>query len=262
MKRFLPLTMLLELLLFIFVLNSCTHENGGQDENGGQNLIRDAVTDVDGNHYDAVRLGNQVWMQSNLRTTHFRDGSAISWDSTNAWSIDSYCCQPVYFKPTMQQIPMYDERTYGLYYNMWAVEDDRGLCPDGWHVPTDAEWTKLEEYVGSKSEYVYGDDPRNIAKALASKMGWLESSEPGTPGCKPKKNDATGFTAVPASWYVCTGGSCDDYQEGRQAYFWMFTKDYCYGIHGRILDCKDSMLIRRSVFLDGIAGLSVRCVKD
>ena len=234
----------LSLILFLAVaLTSCTHENV---RNG--RVIRNAVTDIDGNHYDAVKIGNQVWMQSNLRTTRFRDGSAIPQGS------DGSCTDPNYY-----QSPTYDEKTYGFYYNWAAVDDASDLCPKGWHVPTDAEWTELEEYVGSKSEYVYGSDPQNIAKALASNEGWSECRALGTPGCEPDKNNATGFSAVPAG--LCLGYYCTISCFGYEASFWSSTEEssgysvYCCNIS----DNHANVIVGP---INEFVGCSVRCVRD
>jgi uncharacterized protein (TIGR02145 family) len=246
--------------LFLFFalvfICSCTRDDG-QDGH----VIPNAVKDVDGNKYDAVRIGNQVWMKSNLRTTHFRDGSPIS--QGGGYENDEET--PFYYKPTTLQVPTYDEKTYGLYYNEKAVVDERGLCPEGWHVPSGAEWTKLEEYVGSKSEYIYEGKPSNIAKALASNMGWEESNIPGSPGHEQEKNNATGFTAIPAG---IGADWLDNYFEWNNyatifwaSNTWMVTTNYGYSFK-----CNSVILIYEDTNLDhdyygGDDVLSVRCVR-
>ena len=101
------------------------------------------ITDVDGNVYTSVTIGTQEWMVENLRTSKYSDGTSIpnvtggwgEWDDleTGAW------CH--YDNDSSQY-----EATYGKLYNWYAVETGK-LCPTGWHVPTDAEWTVLEEYL-------------------------------------------------------------------------------------------------------------------
>ena len=188
-------------LFLVLALTSCTRENVR-----GERVIRNAVTDVDGNHYDAVKIGKQVWMQSNLRTKHFRDGSEIPKIEYNSSDYHYYCREPRYNNPTPHQAPTYDEATHGLYYNMATVIDSRDLCPRGWHIPSEAEWTELVLYVKSKSEYVFyqsipifGPPAPRIAKALASTVGWDDDVDPWNPGCNPEENNGTGFTAVPAA---------------------------------------------------------------
>ncbi len=246
MKNFFLTSLALTITLAL-AFTSCTRENVR-----GDRVIRNAVTDKDGNHYDAVKIGNQVWMQSNLRTKHFRDGSTIPRCSSY---VDDYT-EPCYYQSTMQQVPTFDEKKYGLYYNWAAVGDTRGLCPKGWHVPTVAEWNELLEYVGSKSEYVYGGNPQNIAKALASNVGWVESNEPGAPGFEPENNNATGFTAVPAGYY-----RIDYVPYGYITSFWSYVE---YGLdHDLYLldfwyNCVD---LSWDYDVDG-GGCSVRCVRD
>ncbi|MCP3999650.1 MAG: hypothetical protein GY727_01935, partial [Gammaproteobacteria bacterium] len=98
--------------------------------------------DYDGNTYPTFTIGDQVWMAENLRVTHYRNGDAIGnvTDGT-AWSglsKGAYC--------------WYDNiatnEKYGALYNWYAVDDSHGLCPEGWHVPTHAEWTTLTTYLG------------------------------------------------------------------------------------------------------------------
>ncbi|MFM7079403.1 MAG: FISUMP domain-containing protein, partial [Bacteroidota bacterium] len=94
-----------------------------------------AIIDVDGNSYSTVQIGNQVWMQENLRTTRYNNGdliatglNSVQWQNANAWAW-SY-----YRDSTPCNLP------YGKLYNWYAVSDSRGVCPTNWHVPTNAEW--------------------------------------------------------------------------------------------------------------------------
>lgn len=240
-------------LALIPMLVSCTHEYKENE------IIIDAVTDVDGNSYDAVKLGDQVWMRTNLRTTHFCDGSEIPQGGRE----DDGSAFPFYYRPTVNDLHNYDGINYGLYYNWLSVADSRGLCPDGWHVPSDVEWTKMENYVRSKSGYVYGINSQNIAKALASEVGWESNEVLGAPGCYPKGNNATGFSAVPAGFYDGEYGHSYFDDEGRCAIFWTST-DFdrlgnTYAYH-RYIDYETTFVGR--VEGDKENGLSVRCVRD
>ena len=117
--------------------------------------------------------------------------------------------------------------TYGLLYNWCAAVDTfntaygetsvnkdvnespnitfsshrRGICPQGWHVPSDAEWTQLTNYVSSKSQYHCEDNKDFIAKALTSTKGWENSEETCSVGNLPENNNATGFSVIPAGGY-------------------------------------------------------------
>ncbi|NBU72637.1 MAG: hypothetical protein EBS53_14545, partial [Bacteroidetes bacterium] len=100
-----------------------------------------SITDVDGNSYATVQIGTQCWTQSNLRVGKYRDGSSIPnitdntlWSQTNTSSTGAWC---------NYNNDANNGTTYGKLYNWYAVNDSRGLCPTGWHVPTDAEWTTL-----------------------------------------------------------------------------------------------------------------------
>ena len=234
MKKTMPLLVLS--LLFLLLFTTCTHENNNQQ------VILNAVKDVDGNSYDAVRIGDQVWMKTNLRTKHFRDGSEIG-------------C----YEPTWRECPGYDKKTYGLCYSWSIVADERGLCPEGWHVPSDKEWDLLAEYVGGQEEYAYNGDPIKIAKSLASTIGWKKSfAGGGCPGYHRKTNNATGFSAIP----IGRGVLCDS--AGYYTEFWSSTP------HGQTFDDGYALSIILSynrenlLFLNESSniGLSVRCVKD
>ncbi|MBT5269507.1 MAG: hypothetical protein HOL70_08685, partial [Candidatus Marinimicrobia bacterium] len=105
---------------------------------------KETVTDIDGNVYETVKIGDQIWMAENLKVTHYRDGSAITQVTDNtAWSnlsTEAYC---IYDNNASNEVD-----TYGALYNWYAVSDGRNIAPEGWHVPTDAEWKELEMYLG------------------------------------------------------------------------------------------------------------------
>jgi hypothetical protein len=121
------------------------------------------VTDIDGNVYNTVQIGNQCWMKENMRAKHYADGSSIS-----------------YYAYSSSDIPL-EQR--GYFYTWSAVMNGasssdttpsgvQGICPTGWHVPSKGEWTELSQYVGSQSQYLCGNNSNYIAKALASTQRW------------------------------------------------------------------------------------------
>ncbi len=249
------LSILLGFCLLFLVVISCKHEEDDR-------VILNAVTDYDGNSYDAIRIGKQVWMKSNLRTTHFSDGKPIStpesevtWSNTKAYVYD----------PSASEIPGYDPKVYGLYYNWPAVYNAHKICPEGWHVPSDAEWKEMSDYVSSVAKYTYFGVRENIAKALASTAGWAESNEGGTPGFHPEANNATGFSAFPAGTYngpveLNNGATHGDWNtganfwssteyEGNESYAWFFSLGYS----GAGVD---------NWYCPKNYGYSVRCVRD
>jgi uncharacterized protein (TIGR02145 family) len=160
------------------------------------------VIDVDGNVYHTVTIGTQTWMVENLRTTKYNDNTAIpkTTDPT-AWAalITPGVCT---YNNTTNADTIY---TYGCLYNWYSVNTGK-LAPKGWHVPTDAEFITLGNYLiangynydGSKTGDITSNN--NIAKAMASAIGWTTSSVTGAVGNSdfPAKRNATGFTALPA----------------------------------------------------------------
>lgn len=198
---------------------ACNRENG-------PNIIHNAVKDVEGNEYDAVQIGSQIWMRTNLRTKHFRDGNEISFYNylefagTNFGSTSG--CSSI----------------NGVGYSPFAVVDPRGLCPKGWHVPSVEDWEVLENYVSKRSDWCYNGNPKAIAKALASPYGWDRNRSIGTPGCFPSDNNASGFCAEPISQIGV--------EPGYNAYFWTSTTDDSSANHV-LYDCYCPPLILKCI---------------
>ena len=216
------------------------------------------VTDIDGNEYKTVKLGNQVWMAENLRTTRYADGTPIPLGTEASLDV-AYRYYPNYNRANVSK--------YGYLYNWAAVMNGsasseanpsgvQGICPDGWHVPSDAEWTELTNYVSSQSQYVCGDYTGNIAKALASETGWNSSTYNCDVGNNPSANNATGFSARPA------GGYFGDYSGfGYSAYFWgatLLDSNYAYY---RYLNYSYAF-VSRNYYGSKNYGYSVRCVRN
>lgn len=258
--------------------NNNNTENPGGGDGGGNynnqdypntaNVIRKAVTDIDGNIYDAVQIGNQVWMAENLRTTRYADGTTIPFGNT-----DSYT-EPYRYAPGLNQSNeenMGNVARYGYLYNWPAVmhgasssEDNpsgvQGICPDGWHVPSDAEWTELTNYMKTQPNYMASGNADRLAKALAATWGWNSSSETDTPGNNPTTNNATGFSALPAGGYKSNYGNQGYYYFGTQANFWSSTK-----LGNECADIRQMYYINDYVHEDyngQMFGFSVRCVHN
>lgn len=229
------------------------------------------LTDIDGNVYNTVQIGNQCWMKENLRTTHYANNVAIP-SGNNITSI--YVSFPKRYAPNNDEslVP-----AYGYQYNWFALMHGaspssanpsgvQGVCPDGWHVPSDAEWTQLENYVSSQSEYVctindsiyedYSPDIPKIAKSLAATTGWEpdENESNCAVGNDLNANNATGFSALPAGERA--GGSlafCI------YADFWTSTNQGEYHLY-REMGYFSESIFRKSAY--SYLGFSVRCVKD
>ena len=215
------------------------------------------VTDVDYNTYNTVQIGDQCWMRENLRTTKYSDGTAIALGSSTSTS-KAYRYYPNGSSNNVS--------TYGYLYNWKAVMRNsssssanpsgvQGVCPAGWHVPSDAEWTQLTNYVSSQSQYQCGGTSTNIAKALASATGWSSSSATCAVGNDPSGNNATGFSALPAGYYY---GSYNSF--GRDAHFWSSTEYRSSHAYRRILIYSDAGVTSNNYFKD--RGYSVRCLRN
>ncbi len=219
------------------------------------------VTDIDNNTYNTVQIGNQCWMKENLRTSRYANGTylPISFDG-NSYTAP-YCYNP---NNNANNVP-----TRGYLYNWPAVMHGassstsnpsgvQGICPNGWHVPSDAEWTQLTSYVSSQTRYQCGNNSDNIAKALASTTEWVGNHfyETCTVGNDPNANNATGFSAIPAGWH---GG--DETYFYNNALFWCATEvsvlgAYYYGISSSLA------YVVRDGGWGKDNGFSVRCVRD
>ena len=212
------------------------------------------VTDYDLNVYNTVQIGNQCWMRENLRSTHYADGTAIAAGTTSSTTTAYY-------------YPLQGDFTYGYLYNWKAVMRNssnsqsnpsgvQGVCPNGWHVPSDAEWDELQNYVSSQSHYLCNGDNNNVAKALAAKTGWVSSTGTCAVGNIQVSNNATGFSALPAGHNY--GGSYTNY--GTAATFWSSTEAGSANTFDRSVDYSNAVFTR-SNHPKGY-GFSVRCLRD
>ena len=216
------------------------------------------VVDVDNNVYNTVQIGAQCWMKENLRTTHYSDNTPINHGSTTSTTV------AYYYYPDNDSS---NKQTYGLLYNWEAVMHNsmpssanpsgvQGICPTGWHVPSDAEWTQLTDYVSSQSQYVCGSTSTYIAKSLASTTGWASTStNTCAVGNAPSSNNATGFGALPAGTYY---GSYNYF--GDDADFWSSTELSSAYAYYRSLYYSFAYVDRSHY--NKYNAFSVRCVKD
>jgi uncharacterized protein (TIGR02145 family) len=216
------------------------------------------VTDIDGNTYDYLTYGDQVWTVENAEMVTYRDGTEIpqvtdptQWSNltTGAWSY--YNNDPT--KP----------RLYNWYAVMGIHDTDpntpnKEFAPEGWHVPSDAEWTTLENYLIANGYNYDGTTTENkIAKAMASTTGWISSTEPGVPGNNQSLNNSSGFNAFPEGFRNNVGSF---YYEGNDAFFWSSTEFNTNSAWFRDLYYGVSFLSRSNNFKQ--YGFSVRFVRD
>ena len=200
------------------------------------------LTDVDGNEYDTVRIGNQVWMKENLRVTKYRNGNPIPTNLDNAqWSAATEGAFSVHLDNDTNDL------TYGKLYNWYAVADPRGLCPTGWHVPSDAEWTSLENFLGGAS--VAGGKMKSMGTIQAGTGLW---DDPNTAA-----DNSSGFTGLPGDFRSYNGNYG---YIGLFGYWWSSTDTTSPDAWSRDLNYSNAN--SRRLNYDKTDGFSVRCLKD
>ncbi len=232
------------------------------------------LTDYDGNVYNTVAIGTQCWMKENLKTTHYSDGWPIEWRNEERSYTEAY-----YYYPNRDILNVAE---YGLLYNWKAVmrnslESDsipsgvQGICPIGWHVPSDAEWTAMTDYVANyHQEYLCNG---SNAKVFADSIGWRTSSNNCTPGNDSYTNNSTGFSARPAGYFGdwAYAGNIG-YGFGTRAQFWGTSSGGWWECGGkkaaRCINYDGDGMYSPQVNssgchgMDASLGLSVRCLRD
>lgn len=211
------------------------------------------VIDIDGNVYSSVQIGNQIWLQQNLKTTRYSNGDPIG-TTTSDWSVLEKETTPRYqwaYNGDERNVPM-----YGRLYTWYVVSDPRNICPTGWHASTHDEWMTLFGYLASTIDS-YGSFGGGLAKSISDKNGWNSSDDPYSPGSGQASNNSSGFSGLPGG-----AGNGNNFEFlGSGAYWWSSTDisdnmawDGCYIWHGY-----GSAFYGSRIKYDG---LSVRCLKN
>jgi uncharacterized protein (TIGR02145 family) len=233
---------------------------GNSDTNGIViKMIANAgdVTDVDGNVYQTVRIGNQVWMTENLRVTKYNDGAtAIPQDTSTATWANATTPKYCFYNNTTSTNSI---KKYGVLYNWYVVSPGnlKKITPTGWHVPTDAEWDTLQNYLIAKGYNWDGTTTGNkIAKSLAAKTDWQTHATTGKIGCDLTKNNRSGFSALPGG--IRYNGTFNF--QGGHGDWWSATAADASGAWNRYFHSELDYLGRGS-FNKG-SGFSVRLVRD
>ena len=218
--------------------------NTGGTAYGSDITFSTQLTDIEGNIYNTVIIGSQVWMAQNLTTTTFRNSSAIpNIPDASGWiaaTTPAYCW---YNNDIATKNP------YGAMYNWFAVNTGN-LCPTGWHVPTDDEFVVLEEYLGLDPAHAYDWTWRgtNQGDQMKNTTGWNASGN-GT--------NTSGFSVLPGGYRYGLTGTFNDL--GNLIYFWTSTEvDATTSLYRR-LDYNQTGIYRSGVLKQG--GKHVRCLK-
>ena len=185
------------------------------------------ITDVENNTYNTVKIGTQVWMSENLKTTKYNNGTAITnvtgnavWLALTTGAYSDYNNTPA------------NSTTYGRLYNWYAVDNNaatkaasnggKNVCPTGWHVPTDAEWTTLTDYLIANGYNWDGTATFDrIAKSMEATSGWTTYATAGTVGNDQASNNSSGVTALPGG-YRYYNGTYSNF--GYYGYWWSSTE--------------------------------------
>jgi len=232
-KRNILITPLLLMGVLLMLTNSCKKDD---NDPTGQIPVS-TVTDIDGNVYNTVTIGTQVWMVENLKTTKYRDGTSIPNVTNNsAWSnlnTGAYC--------DSDNTPS-NSATYGRLYNWYAATDAHNIAPTGWHVPTDAEWSTLTTFLGGVT----------VAGGKLKETGTAHWQSPNTGA-----TNETGFTGLPGGFrstngtfnYIGYSGYCWSSSENDTNFAWYRYLSYTNGNVDSDNNSKSN-------------GFSVRCLRD
>ena len=220
--------------------------------------------DFDNYAYETVLIGSQCWFAENLRTTVYANGELIpagltdaEWDSTFTTTLDATAVYGEGISECFDSSPSIDAcdegqslAEYGRLYNGYAVADARGLCPSGWHVPTDEEWMVLEMELG-------------MSESEANSTGWRGTDEgtqlKSTSGWDNNGNgpDDFGFSALPGGDRSSLDGDFNN--AGNWGWWWSSSPAGGNGWYRRLF--KSNPAIFRGVITSG-GGFSVRCLWD
>jgi uncharacterized protein (TIGR02145 family) len=220
---------------------TCSTQNISVTGCGGQTSLT-----YDGRTYDLVEIGGQCWFADNLATDQYRNGDLIptgldntTWQNTTAGAYAIYNNDPA------------NDVTYGKLYNWYTTVDSRGLCPTGWHVPTDCEWMYLESSLGMSvaDQETEGYRGTNEGGALKATTNWNSPNTGAT--------NSSGFTALPGGYRYYVG----TYNYFGYFGYWWSSTEYASNLAWyRKLYYNDSSVSRNGYSKQ--LGFSVRCVRD
>ena len=213
---------------------------------GNETSFKTSITviDIDGNVYNTVIIGNQVWMVENLKTTKYRDGTSIQNVADNStWAKLYYEGAFCWYNNDATS----NKNTYGALYNWGAVASNHNIAPMGWHVPTEAEWTTLITFLGGEI----------IAGGKLKEVGVIHWS-----GSNPNATNSSGFTALPGGYRFAPLYSFGEI--GNVGNWWSSTRsdvglDYAW--YHSISSNYLSITTKSSAPINTF-GCSIRCLKD
>jgi uncharacterized protein (TIGR02145 family) len=215
-------------ILVLFAVIFWSHFNEGDE----------GIYDINGNNYKTIAIGEQVWLTSNLKVTTFRNGDPIfEAKTTDEWQRAGYDDRPAwcYYNNNAAR-----GEKYGKLYNWYTVVDSRGLCPEGWRVPSAADWNTLINYLGGQAAAI---------EKLKAPNVWPKNE---------KASNSSGFTAIPTGRRF----SGIDFQfDGidEAAIWWSTSSTMKYRAKYIMLGFGEMLRIDERSRMNGF---SVRCIKD
>ena len=235
------------LCITTLVIQSCNSDNNSNEDTSPSNYSYSQgvnITDIDGNSYPTIvtNCNNQTWMQKNLNVSRYRNGDIIPQVTNGSQWINLTTGAWCYYNndPANGAI-------YGKLYNWYAVNDPRGLAPQGWHIPTNQEWTVLTDCLGGES----------IAGGKMKETGttyWLNPNYGAT--------NSSGFSAIPIGFRWWQPGSFSLYSNSGST-FWSSTQyDNDNGWQRGLNYNTTEVYSSNSNGYNKKCGLSVRCIKN
>ncbi len=228
------------LLSLVIISNFISCNDNSTSSNDDKTVT---LTDIDGNDYKTIKIGDQLWMAENLKVTHYRNGDeiqnvtdVITWSGL---STGAYCDY---------NFDIDNSIIYGHLYNWYAVSDVRNIAPEGWHVASNSEWGDLVNFLGD-----------NAGGKLKDTTDWASPNTGAT--------NESGFNGLPGGHSYSNGKFCCNFEPGESgdaghhvAAFWTSTKwdDYS-AVHWGLF--WDAAYMGNS-FYDMRWGMSIRCIKD
>jgi len=209
------------------------------------------VTDIDGNVYQTIIIGNQEWMAENLKVTHYRNGDPILHITDNGnWLTTTDGAYSIYDNDSA------NVNTFGNLYNWYAIDDARGLAPEGWHVPSDEEIKQLEMYLGmtqSQAEAISYRGTNEGSKLAGNANLWNDGSLENDP-----EFGSSGFNLLPGGYREINNG--DFIQIYSYGHFWSTTEEDMSYVWTRGITSSLTQVYR--YYNSKHVGYSVRCVRD
>lgn len=233
--------------------NNSNNNNGGGGNNSGCSGGPSTVTDIDGNTYNVVTIGNQCWMKENLKVSKYRNGNPIPTNLSNTqWQTTTSGAYAIY-----GNVPANDS-LYGKLYNWYAVADPNGLCPTGWHVPTDSEWNILVKNLDPQADTSLNSSVQSpITGGLMKATGDLQAGTGLWEDPNMGATNSSGFTGLPGSSRYFDGSFAF---VGQWGYWWSSTQYSATFSRYRGLNF-NAAFVNRS-YDTKTNGFSVRCVRD